>query len=58
MGGRKMNKRDIINKLQTDQKALEVLLASQFASDLQIKLESKLEYVKGMLEYITQEGKV
>jgi hypothetical protein len=53
-----MNKRDIINKLQTDQKALEVLLASQFASDLQIKLESKLEYVKGMLEYITQEGKV
>jgi hypothetical protein len=53
-----MNKRDIINKLQADQKALEVLLASQFASDLQIKLQSKLEYANTLLEYITQEGKV
>lgn len=52
-----MNKRDIINKLQADQKALEVLLASQFASDLSIKLNAKLEYVVQLLEFIQQEGK-
>ena len=53
-----MNKREIVNKLQTDQKALEVLLASQFASDLSIKLDAKLQYVTGLLEWIQQEGKV
>ena len=53
-----MNKRDIINKLQADEKALTLLLASQFASDLSIKLDAKLEYVVQLLEYINQEGKV
>ena len=53
-----MNKRDIINKLQADEKALTLLLASQFASDLSIKLDAKLEYVLQLLEWIQQEGKV
>ena len=53
-----MNKRDIINKLQADEKALTVLLASMFASDLAIKLDAKLEYVVQLLEWIQQEGKV
>ena len=53
-----MNKRDIINKLQADEKALTLLLASQFASDLSIKLDAKLEYVVQLLEFIQQEGKV
>lgn len=53
-----INKRDIINKLQADQKALELLLANSFASDFQIKLQSKLEYANTLLEFITQEGKV
>lgn len=52
-----MNKQDIINKLQTDQKACECLLASSFASDMQIRLQSKLDYIIGMLEYIQQGGK-
>lgn len=52
-----MNKADIINKLQTDQKACECLLASSFASDMQIRLQSKLDYITGMLEYIQQGGK-
>ena len=53
-----MTKRDIVAKLKTDQKALEVLVASQFASDLKIKLDSKLEYVSQLLEWIEQDRKV
>ena len=53
-----MNKRDIINKLQADEKALTLLLASQFASDLSIKLDAKLDYVVQLLEWIQQEGRV
>lgn len=53
-----MNKRDIMNRLRGDIVALELLIAGKFASDLKIKLESKLEYANALLEYITQEGKV
>ena len=53
-----MNKREIVNKLQADEKALTLLLASQFASDLSIELDAKLQYVIGLLEWIQQEGKV
>ena len=53
-----MNKRDIVAKLQSDKNALEYLLKGMFASDLKIKLDSKLEYVVQLLEYIQQEGKV
>jgi hypothetical protein len=53
-----MTKRDIINKLQADEKALTILLASQFASDLSIKLDAKLDYVVQLLEWIQQEGRV
>ena len=53
-----IGKREIINKLQADEKALTLLLASQFASDLSIKLDAKLEYVLQLLEWIQQEGKV
>jgi hypothetical protein len=52
-----MTKRDIINKLQADQKALTLLLASKFASDLSIKLDAKLEYTLQLLEWIQQEGR-
>lgn len=51
-----MTKVQIINKLQTDQKACECLLASSFASDMQIRIQAKLDYVKSMLEYIQQRG--
>ena len=53
-----MTKKDIINKLQADEKALTILLASQFASDLSIKLDAKLDYVVQLLEWIQQEGRV
>ena len=52
-----MNKREIVLKLQTDQRALEVLLASQFASDLAIELNAKFEYISTLLEWIQQEKK-
>ena len=52
-----MNKRDIINKLVADKMACECLLASSFASDMQIRLQSKLDYVTSMLEWIQQGGK-
>lgn len=53
-----MNKRDIINKLQTDEKALECLVASQFASDLKIELEAKRQYISSLLEWIDMGNKV
>ncbi len=53
-----MTTKDIINKLQADQKALEVLLASGFASDSQVRRQAKVDYIVGLLEWITQEGKV
>jgi hypothetical protein len=53
-----MTKNDIVRKLQTEQKALEVLSASQFASDMKIKLDAQLDYVVNLLEWIQQDGKV
>ena len=53
-----MNKREIMNRLRGDIVALELLIQSKFASDLKIKLESKLEYAKHTLEWIEQEGMV
>ena len=53
-----MNKKDIINKLQADQKALEAMLASGFASDSQVRRQAKVDYIVSLLEWITQEGKV
>jgi hypothetical protein len=53
-----MNKRDIINKLQTDEKALECLSESHFASDLKIELEAKRQYISALLEWIEIGGKV
>ena len=53
-----MSNQNIINKLQADQKALESLLASGFASDSQVRRQAKLDYILGLLEWITQEGKV
>ena len=53
-----MTTKDIINKLQADQKALEAMLASGFASDSQVRRQAKLDYINSLLEWITQEGKV
>lgn len=53
-----MTKRDIISKLQSDKKLLELLIDSKYASDAKVRLEGKVEYVSALLEFITQEGKV
>ena len=53
-----MTKRDIMNKVRGDIVALELLIKSQFASDLKIKLEAKLDYTKNLIEWIEQEGMV
>lgn len=53
-----MNKQEIINKLHTDKKAYELLIASGFASDAQIKRQAKLDYINNLIEWITLEGKV
>lgn len=53
-----MTKRDIMNKLRGDIIALELLIKSQFASDLKIKLEAKLDYTQSLLEWIEQGAKV
>ena len=53
-----MNKIDIIMKLRTDEKALECLSESQFASDLKIELDAKRQYISALLEWIELGGKV
>lgn len=53
-----MNKKDIVMQLKTDKKACECLLASGFASDSQIRLKAKLDYINSMLERIEQGNKV
>lgn len=53
-----LTKEDILNKLQADKGALEWMVKDMCASDAKIRLDSKIEYVLQLIEYIQNEGKV
>lgn len=53
-----MNKKDIVRRLQVDEKGLEALIQSQYASDIKIELEAKRQYISSLLEWIEFGSKV
>jgi hypothetical protein len=53
-----MNKRDILKKIQNDLNNAELLFKIIDDGDVKIRLGAQSGYIRGLLEWIAQEGKV
>lgn len=53
-----MSRKEIMEKLLSDMESTIVLMNKKYAGDGKVALEGKLDYIKSMLEWITQGGKV
>jgi hypothetical protein len=53
-----MNRKEIMEKLLSDMESTIYLMKQQYASDGKVALQSKLDYIESILEWITQGGKV
>lgn len=53
-----MNKKDIMIKIRADLDNAELLFKIMDDGDIKIRLGAQAGYIRGLLEWITQEGKV
>jgi hypothetical protein len=53
-----MNKKDILKKIQNDLDNAELLFKLMDDGDVKMRLGAQSGYIRGLLEWINQEGKV